>query len=420
MLAVGEVDLVAHVRRRRQQVEAVLALQPLAHDLHVEQAEEAAAEAEAERLGGLRLPGQRGVVEGQLLERVAQVFVAVGVDREEPAEDHRPHLAVALQRLGGGPLAGGQRVADAQLGDVLDAGDQVADVAGVHALHAGHRRPEEADVVDVGLGAVLHRQDPLVLAEGAVDHPHVGDHAAVLVELGVEDQRPGRRLGLALRRRDALDDRLQHLDHPLPGLGRDPQRFLGVAAEQVGDLLRDPLGLGARQVDLVDDRDQLQPVLDRQVGVGDGLRLDPLGGVDDEQGALAGGEAARDLVGEVDVAGRVDQVQVVGLPVGGRVLDPHRLRLDRDPALALEVHRVEHLGLHFLRVDGAGDLEDAVGQGRLAVVDVGDDREVADVVHRRVRSMATEVLGRRVLSCGGGAILALRAAPGKGISRDAG
>ena len=82
------------------------------------------------------------------------------------------------------------------------------------------------------------------------------------------------------------------------------------------------------------------------------------------------------------MAGGVDQVQVVGLPVGGRVLDPHRLGLDRDPALALEVHRVEHLGLHFLRVDGAGELEDAVGQGRLAVVYVGDDREVADVVHR--------------------------------------
>ena len=37
-----------------------------------------------------------------------------------------------------------------------------------------------------------------------------------------------------------------------------------------------------------------------------------------------------------------------------------------------------------LRVDGAGELEDAVGERRLAVVDVGDDREVADAVHRCV------------------------------------
>ena len=235
----------------------------------------------------------------------------------------------------------------------------------------------------------------LVLAKGAVDHPHVGDHASVLVELGVEDQRPGRRLGLPLGGGDALDDRLEDLRHAHPGLGGDPQRFVGVATGQVGDFGRHALRLGAGQVDLVDHRDQLEAGVDRQVGVGDGLRLDPLGGVDDQQRALAGGEAARDLVGEVDVARRVDQVQVKDLAVGGLVLDSDRLRLDRDPALALEVHRVEHLRLHFRRVDRPGDLEDPVGQGRLAVVDVGDDREVADVVHGRVGSMA---IGARVLS----------------------
>ena len=94
------------------------------------------------------------------------------------------------------------------------------------------------------------------------------------------------------------------------------------------------------------------------------------------------------------MAGRVDQVQVVGLAVCGPVLDPHRLRLDRDPALALEVHRVEQLRLHFLRVDGAGELEDAVGQRRLAVVDVGDDREVADVVHGRRSGDDGRIRGR--------------------------
>jgi hypothetical protein len=35
------------------------------------------------------------------------------------------------------------------------------------------------------------------------------------------------------------------------------------------------------------------------------------------------------------------------------------------------------------RVDGPGELEDAIGQRRLAVIDVGDDREVADPVHGR-------------------------------------
>ena len=163
----------------------------------------------------------------------------------------------------------------------------------------------------------------------------------------------------------------------------------GIAAEQVGHLRRDAVRVGPGQVDLVEDRDQLEAGVDRGVGVGDGLRLDALGGVDDEQRALAGREAARDLVGEVDVPGRVDQVQVVGLAVRRRVGDPHGLGLDRDPALALEVHRVEHLRHVGARVDGPGELEDAVGERRLAVVDVGDDREVPDPVHERTASIGS-------------------------------
>ena len=55
------------------------------------------------------------------------------------------------------------------------------------------------------------------------------------------------------------------------------------------------------------------------------------------------------------------------------------MRLDGDAALALEIHRVEELRLHLARLERAGDLEEAVGQRRLAVVDVRDDGKVADV-----------------------------------------
>ncbi len=42
-------DAVTHARRGRNQIKAELALQPLLHDFHVQQAEEAAAKAETER-----------------------------------------------------------------------------------------------------------------------------------------------------------------------------------------------------------------------------------------------------------------------------------------------------------------------------------------------------------------------------------
>ena len=76
-------DAVGDVRRGHEQVEVELALEPLADDLHVQQAEEAAAEAEAERLRGLGLVEERAVVQLQPLERVAELRILVRVGREE-------------------------------------------------------------------------------------------------------------------------------------------------------------------------------------------------------------------------------------------------------------------------------------------------------------------------------------------------
>ena len=66
-------------------------------------------------------------------------------------------------------------------------------------------------------------------------------------------------------------------------------------------------------------------------------------------------------------------------PSFGRVVQPDRVRLDGDAALALEVHGVEDLRLHLARLQRAGELEEAVGQRRLAVVDVRDDRKITDI-----------------------------------------
>ena len=51
--------------------------------------------------------------------------------------------------------------------------------------------------------------------------------------------------------------------------------------------------------------------VDGQVGVGERLRLDALRGVDQKQRAFAGGQRPRHFVAEIDVAGRVDEVEDV-------------------------------------------------------------------------------------------------------------
>ena len=140
------------------------------------------------------------------------------------------------------------------------------------------------------------------------------------------------------------------------------------------------------QVDLVDDRNDGQPLFQGQMHVGNRLRLDPLRGVNDEQRAFARGQAARNLVCKIDVPRSVEQVEPVCLPAFRLVAHRHRVRLDRNPPFALQVHGVQELVLFFALLDRAGAFEEAVGEGALAVVDVGDDAEITGelgIGHRR-------------------------------------
>ena len=189
IVAVGLGDLVAHAGRGGDQVEIELALEPLLNDLHVEQAEKAATEAEAERDGAFRLEEERRIVEPQFFERLAQLRVLVGVDRVEPGEDHGLDFFEAGQRLDRGIGVVGDGVADLGVGDVLDVGDEETDFAGLQLVDLHRLGREHAESFRVESGAVPQETDSLALAQRALKHAGEHDDAAVGVEPGVENQR---------------------------------------------------------------------------------------------------------------------------------------------------------------------------------------------------------------------------------------
>ncbi|GIS63245.1 MAG: hypothetical protein CM1200mP2_54700 [Planctomycetaceae bacterium] len=80
---------------------------------------------------------------------------------------------------------------------------------------------------------------------------------------------------------------------------------------------------------------------------------------------------------EVDVAGGVDEIQFELLPIK-LVSQRHRAGLDSDSPIALDVQVVEDLVTEFTLGDGTSLQQQLVGQCALAVVDVCDDREIAD------------------------------------------
>ena len=155
-----------------------------------------------------------------------------------------------------------------------------------------------------------------------------------------------------------------------------------------------------------------------EVGVRQGLGLDALGGVHDEQRPLAGGERARDLVVEVNVARGVYEVQGVLLAVFGAVIEADGAGLDGDAALLFEVHVVEDLALHLPALDGAAELYEPVGEGALAVVYVGYYRKIPDVVLSHVSSSSAmpSILSARARSSAARARTRSPWAPPPGLS----
>ncbi len=122
----------------------------------------------------------------------------------------------------------------------------------------------------------------------------------------------------------------------------------------------------------------------RLIDVGERLGLDALRRIDHQKRTFAGRQRTRDFIGKVDVSGRVDQVQNIGLAIVGDVMQAHGLRLDGDAALLLDIHVVENLLGHLAIGEAAGRLDQPVSQRRLAMVDMGDDRKIADVRQGRL------------------------------------
>ena len=161
----------------------------------------------------------------------------------------------------------------------------------------------------------------------------------------------------------------------------------GVGAEAVPDRLHAAPEVGAGAVELVDEAEPGHAVA---VGLAPdrlGLGLHAGHAVEDDDRAIEHAQAALDFDGEVHVPGRIDDVDAMVGPERGRC----RGR-DGDAALLLLGHPV-HRGRALMDladlVDLLGVEEDALGDGRLAGVDMRDD---ADVPRRGERNLTCHVL----------------------------
>ena len=189
-----------------------------------------------------------------------------------------------------------------------------------------------------GIFCPLHAH---VVLEHVGDHAHQVDDPPELVfaaEGELDDERP----------------RVQPVDHHLD------------AAHEVG----------ADSVHLVDESDAGHAVLVGLPPYGLGLRLYARHRAEQGDGPVEHPQRTLDLHSEVHVPGRVYYVDAMIEPFARR-----SRRRDGDAPLLLLGHPVHHGGaiVHFADLVGAaGVVEDALGRGGLAGIDVSHDADVAD------------------------------------------
>ena len=124
----------------------------------------------------------------------------------------------------------------------------------------------------------------------------------------------------------------------------------------------DTVRLRARQVDFIDDRHDVQIVVQRQIDIGQCLCLNALCRIHDENRTVAGRKAAGHLVVEIHMSRCIDQVECVFFPVICPINRADCLRFDRDATLPLQLHIVKHLLLHLPAGQKSCHLDDAVCQ----------------------------------------------------------
>ena len=151
--------------------------------------------------------------------------------------------------------------------------------------------------------------------------------------------------------------------------------FLGVEVdEQIVDFVEHFLRARVGAVDLVNHDDRRQLGFERLAQHVARLRQWAFAGVDQQHDAVDHFQGAFDFAAEIAVAGRVDDVDLYVVIEDGGVLGQ-----DRDAAFALQFVRVHHpFDVMLVGAKGAALLQHGVDQRGLAVVDVGDDGDIAN------------------------------------------
>ena len=301
------------------------------------------------------------------------VLVHVRLDLEDEAGEvlTRGLHGLAGQRVGVRAGAGGQ--AQEVLEEGLDA--EVRERGA--EKHRGELARENRIEVELGIGTVeqldvVHQVVVVVLAD------ELGQRGVAERGLDLIDLLGAIGAAVTLERKDLAAGAVEYAAE-VAAVADGPVHGIGADAEHVLDLFHEVKRVARLAVHLVHEREDRDTAHSADAEELLGLGLDALGAVDHHDRGVGGHEGAVRVLGEVLVAGGIENVHAAAA-----IGELEHRGGDGNTALLLDVHpvgdRMAGVLLALDRtggLDGAGVEQELLGKGGLAGVGVRDDRERA-------------------------------------------
>ena len=163
LLAHSRGNAVRHIRHGGDNIHIELSVESLLDNLHMEQAQETAAETEAQRQRTLWLEGQRSVIELQLFERCTQIFVLVSLDRIDTRKDHRLNILETCNSLHARVRYRSDGISHLHIFRVLDTRADISYIARLQLGTRLHLQLQNANLVGIVLLARIEELHVLAL-----------------------------------------------------------------------------------------------------------------------------------------------------------------------------------------------------------------------------------------------------------------
>ena len=217
-----------------------------------------------------------------------------------------------------------------------------------------------------------------------INNLHVCDYSFVGVVDRIKNKSSERLTLIALWSWHSFNYTVDDLFYSDTGFSRSFQNILFFASQDMHNFFLGLIHFSIGKINLIHHWNDLESLFNRQIQVGQGLRLHTLCSIHQQNSSFYSSQRARYFIVKVYMTRSINKVKCVLFAFVHR-MHLHRLKLDCDTSLAFQIHLIQKLLFHFPLFDCLGKLKQPISKRRLTVVNMGDNTKIANMVltHKR-------------------------------------